>query len=410
MKEWQPYFIALLIGLLVGIERERAHPKDKALGLRTMILVSLLGALAKGLDTTWIAVVISSFCLSLVVLSYMATIKSAASTQDRGLTTEFAAGILFFLGYAAHDYPTLSAMMGPFLALVLFSKRQLHDFTHAIRPQELQAALLLLLVGVVITNLVPNRAIDPLEIFNPRKFGYIALTLGILEFSGYLLMKFLGEKRGNFLTGFLGGLVSSTAVILSTAQGAKQRPKSWAVYVLSALAATIASLAALLLVIGLISLEVLGRVWIPILGAMGVAIAGMMILSRSKDIASSELRLKSPLDWIGVLKLSSVLGASLAVVALVQRLLGEVAIYATSFVAGLVELQAICIAHATIFEAGKINLDLAEKGVLIAVLASFLSKIAISIFVNRGAYTRFAASIFLLMGAATALLSFVGGK
>ncbi len=113
------------------------------------------------------------------------------------------------------------------MALILFSKTWLHRFTNAIKPSELQAALLLLLAGVSIISLVPDSPIDRWAIFNPRKFGYIVLILATLEFSSYVLTKMIGQKTGTLVVGFLGGLVSSTAVLVSTARRAKIEPKSW---------------------------------------------------------------------------------------------------------------------------------------------------------------------------------------
>ena len=227
MNQWQPYLIAGAIGLLVGIEREKNQNDQKELGVRTFLLISLIGAIAGGLQNLWVAGSIAAFVFGLILISYFSQVRSREISIDRGMTTEFAAGLVFCLGYSAHSSPIVSALIGPVVALILFSKTSLHRFTNAIKPSELQAALLLLLAGVSIINLVPDAAIDPWGIFNPRTFGYLVLTLATLEFSSYVLTKMIGQKAGTLVVGFFGGLVSSTAVLISSAQRAKLEPKSW---------------------------------------------------------------------------------------------------------------------------------------------------------------------------------------
>jgi uncharacterized membrane protein YhiD involved in acid resistance len=50
LTQWKPYIIALAVGLLVGIERENSKADQKALGVRTFLLLSLLGAIASDLQ------------------------------------------------------------------------------------------------------------------------------------------------------------------------------------------------------------------------------------------------------------------------------------------------------------------------------------------------------------------------
>jgi hypothetical protein len=50
-----PYLIALAIGLMIGIERERRITKDEQpMGLRSFLLFALLGALAGGINQPFV--------------------------------------------------------------------------------------------------------------------------------------------------------------------------------------------------------------------------------------------------------------------------------------------------------------------------------------------------------------------
>ncbi len=402
MSTWQPYLISLVIGLLVGIEREKAHPDKKAIGVRTLLLISLLGAVAGGLGNPWFAALITLFALGLILVSYFTTARMPGGDQDRGLTTEFAAGIVFCLGYASHREPALSAMLGPIVAVILFSKSALHRFTRTIKPSELEAALLLLLGGVAVVNLVPDKVVDPWGIFNPRKFGLLVLTLASVEFCSYVLVKMVGEKRGALVAGLLGGLVSSTAVTVSTSRRARENPQASRALLTSTLAAKIAAFLALIFVVGLVSPPLALRVAPAV--AVGILVCGVgAVLSSRKAQGVTGLALRSPLDWRGVFRLAFLLGGILACVSLAELWLGEGATYAVSFVTGSFELHGVSLATATMWVQGKLSAEAAVVAVLLAAVASLLAKVGIAWTLGGGSFARALTAVFLsaavLMGA-----------
>ncbi len=399
MKHWQPYLIAIVIGLLVGIEREKAHPMKKAMGVRTFLLISLLGAIAGDLQNVWLSSLLTSFTLGLILISYFTQANANGPSVDRGLTTEFAAGIVFCLGYAAHQSPALSAMIGPVVALILFSKASLHRFTHALKPSELEAALLLLLGGVAVINLAPDAVVDPWGIFNPRRFGYLIIALATVEFSSYILAKVIGEKTGSLIIGFLGGLVSSTAILFSSARQTKKTPENWRTLVCSTLAATLASIGELLFIVALIAPELLVRIVLPTGTGLLFGAAALVGLTKQTQIPSqsSGLSLKSPLEWKGVFRLSLMLGGILALISLAKLWLGDDATFALSFVTGLFELHGVALANATMFSHGQVTVEVASISILLAVIASLIAKIAISWTLCRGLFARILSAIFAAM-------------
>ncbi len=404
LNNWQAYIIAIAIGLLIGIEREKAHPDQKSMGVRTFLLVSLLGAVAGGLNSHWLASLAAIFAFGLVLISYFnqtrLNIKVGARELDLGLTTEFAGGIVFCLGYMAHSQPALSATLGPIVAVVLFSKSSLHGFTQKIKMSELEAALLLALAAVVIVTLVPDKTIDPWEVFNPKKFSFLILTIAALEFSSYVLAKIVGTRAGSLLVGFLGGLVSSTAVLLTSARRAAKSPEAWRTFSCSAIAAKIASFMQGLLIVGLVAPEMILRL-ATIVGA-GIAVGGiaLVFLAVKKDKHQPELDLKSPLEWKGVLRLSLLLATILALISIAQIWLGDNATYLMSFLAGLFELHGVSLANATMFTQQKLTLDTAIYATVFAVIASLVAKTVMSWIITRGTFSRVISVVFLLMASA----------
>ena len=253
MNQWKPYLIALAVGLLVGIERENSKSEQKALGVRTFLLLSLLGAVSGGLQSPWQSALITGFSLSLILVSYFLQRYSENGEVHLGLTTEFAAGIVYFAGYLTHSSPALAAIIGPIVAIILFSKLTLHRFIHAIKADELKAAISILLITAVVIEFAPDTSVDPWGFFNPRKFGYLVLTLACFEFLSYISYKFVGEKKSSLVVGLLGGFVSSTVVLISSAKQAETAAAPLRSLAITATAAQLASLVELLLIVSLVS-------------------------------------------------------------------------------------------------------------------------------------------------------------
>ncbi len=153
MSQWKPYLIALAVGLLVGIERENSKVNQKALGVRTFLLLSLLGAISGGLQSPWQSALITGFAFILILTSYYLQKYSKNGEIHLGLTTEFAGGIVYIAGYLSQSSPVLAGTIGPIVAIILFSKISLHQFTRSIKSEELKAAIMILLIAAVVIDI-----------------------------------------------------------------------------------------------------------------------------------------------------------------------------------------------------------------------------------------------------------------
>ena len=399
MEQWIPYLIAFVIGLLVGIEREKAHPRDKTMGVRTFILISLSGAVAGGLSHTWFSILVTAFAFTLISISYFN--QTAPGTKgdptERGLTTEFAAGLIFAFGYASHEAPTLAALGGPLVAVILLLKRPLHHFTSALKPLELEAALFIFLGGVIAVGLVPDKTVDPWGVVNPKKFAYLILILAMIEFLSYVITKLIGDKKGSLLAGFLGGFVSSTAVFLSTSKQAKKSPQNWRALLSTAMAAQIASLVQLFFIVGFVSMALLQDILIPAGASVLLAsvVLGLMVYKIPPYTSSLELR--SPLDWRGVLRLAVILGTILIAISFTQKMLGDQGTKLMAFLTGLFELHGISLATATMFSQEKISQETAHLSMMLAIAASLLAKLGLVWALGRGRFAQVTTLIFIPM-------------
>ena len=121
----QPFAISLLIGLGVGIERERKTQEGKGtLGVRTFALVALSGTVAGQIRSSALTAGLSLVLAVLLATGYLRAAKVANSKDiDVGLTTEIAASLVFAVGYLACAERLLAGVLGVVIVTILYSRR-----------------------------------------------------------------------------------------------------------------------------------------------------------------------------------------------------------------------------------------------------------------------------------------------
>lgn len=397
------------IGLAIGIERERRHVnKRKAMGVRTFILLALLGALTGYVTAPWVVAVITLFAAGLIIASYLETTRiHRRAPVDLGLTTEFAAGVVFVLGYLAHSEPFLSTIIGLLTLIVLLSRPWLHEFTvKRIRSEEIEAAVILFVLGIGILPLLPKKPIDPWGILSVHSFVVLLLLIASVQFLGYLATRFFGPLIGLPLTGLIYGFVSSTAVFLTMPQRVKENPTITRPAAAASLLAAVSTFVFLLVVIGAISVPLLLQIAFPILVSIAIGSVSAYFLARQSQLNTQFPQPQNPLSLIKAVKLAIFLLGLIFAIGVVQHFVGNFGTQIVSFVAGLGELQAVAIASASLFANGKIAIEVARNNILLAALASMLSKLVITGLLMRGRYTLWVSSVMglVLVGFATAWL------
>ena len=214
---------ALLIGLLLGLDRERAqrgHPIVFA-GIRTFPLVALCGYLAAlGQQHGF------PHALPVVLLGLMALgAVSFALHPAEGATTEVVALLAAILGaVVAWGEAPLAASLAVLAAVLLTLREPLHRFAQVLTEDEVLAVLKFAVVAVVLVPLLPRDPVGPYGAIVPHSVGVLVVILTAVSLVGYVLVRLLGERGGLSLAGALGGLVSSTAVTLSFSARARETP------------------------------------------------------------------------------------------------------------------------------------------------------------------------------------------
>lgn len=408
LVKMQPFMISFLIGLFIGVDRERSLPKGmKGMGVRSFIIIALLGTMAASMNDLRIAMLVSGFALTAVLLSYFITSHGSKTMSSVGLTTTLAGGIVFCLGYMAKSDIALTAAIGGGIFILLLSRNRLHNFVHEkILPNEIRAAGAMVVIFLSVLVFLPNYTVDPWGLFNPQRFGILVAIIASLQFSGYMMIRLFGERLGLLFVGFFGGLVSSTAVFAHLPKFIKDRPERINTAVAAGILATIGMLTEFSIIITVAAHTLYLTVMIPVVVMIIVGLISTAILFRATRNHQTFEIPQNPLDFKAVIYLSTIIGGMLLLVAMTKNTFGTHGVHLVTFLGGIFEVHGVSLATATLYINDQMSLFEAHRNLLLALLASFVPKFVLPWTLVRGRFALMTTGFMLLMiaGGATAAI------
>lgn len=371
-QQIQPFLVALAVGLLLGFERERSHNRTLPAGSRSFALLSLLGAVAASIDIRLVVVGLLGIGV-LLALAYFRT-----SAEDSGTTTEIAAIVAYLLGALAYSRPGIAVALAVVVAALLVSKSRIHRFAREIVSEvELEDAIKFFVVAFVVLPLLPDRGIGPYGVLNPAKIWLLVVLLTGIGWVGYIGVRALGPQRGLLVTGLAGGFVSASATTASMGRisrtGAGLRAP-----LAGALLASLATFVQLLVVIALVDLDVLRRLWMPVVAGLlvllGVAAFVYRGAMRDQPPTPDEAPQSRPFALRPALILAAVLTLALLVGRWGAAILGPQGAVLAAFAAGLADAHAGSVAAASLAAKGDITVDTALLSVGAALGSNLIVK------------------------------------
>jgi uncharacterized membrane protein (DUF4010 family) len=393
--------MVLLMGLLIGLEREHSQPEDEPLfaGVRTFPLITLIGfmsGLVARVGSVWVLPVALAGVGAMAVASY--TVK--ARGPHRGATTEFVALLAFVLGaLTAFDYLIPAATFAVVTTLILSMKAPLHQLAERIQKDELFAILKFGIVTVIVLPLLPNRAFGPFEVLNPRLIWWLVVLISAISMVGYVLMRFWGARQGIAVTGFLGGLASSTAATFGLARKARDAEASTAHYF--ALGIVIASTIMFARVLFLASLIYPALGWslaLPIaVPAMLGVVLGLVLWRKKESKTEAKLEVKNPMELGQALQFGLLFAVVLFGARAAHFYFGSAGVYVASALAGLTDVDAITVSAARLAMDHVLSPSTANAAILLACAANTLVKGGIALVIGGRPLRPIIGPIFLAL-------------
>jgi len=413
------FAIAILLGALVGIEREK-HKREKTetgqtAGLRTFILLALLGAcagwLSHELDSYWILAVALLVVGGFVVVGYLVTTEGMPLSA--GMTTEVAAIIVFLVGaIVLLGFSEIAIALAVITAAVLAYKQPLHGLVKKLDWDDVYAGLRLLIATFIALPLLPDKPIDPWGALNPYQLWLLVILISGLSLVGYALTRWLGPGRGALLTGLAGGLVSSTAVTLSFSRQARAAPQNTTVLASGILLAWAVMFGRILVLVAVVNRALLAPILIPF-GVMGLIVGAFAAFYYLRDgqakahgNAKGDLKVVNPFSLTEAAKFAAFFAVVLVAVKIAQDNFSVGGVYAVAGLAGLTDVDAIALSMAEFAKSS--TAQVAVTAIVIAALANTIAKCAITFLfgsASLGKLLFLATSVMLVAGVGSVFLT-----
>ena len=366
------------MGILLGVVRERRpHANESKAGLRTHVLVSILGYVAWGLGV-WPFMAVVGAVGALVYSGYR-----ASALPDPGLTGEMAVLVTLVLSALVHTQLAMAVGLAVLAATVLEFKQISHRFTREwITQQELQDGLSMAVAALVIMPILPDTGVDPWNVLNPTTLWRIVVLVMAVGMLGHLAQRMLGVRWGLPLAGFCSGFVSSTAALVHLGRQVHEEANLTDSASAAALLSNVASLLLMLGVIGAVSPDLLHKVAWP-MGAAGMALLlaawvflrqGGTILASTLPVTGSAFKLSQAVALALVLGFVSLLSAGL------QALWGTAGAMVTAMLVAVVEIHAAAASVAQIGLANDISLDTLSWRLVAVLGSSAVAKTSLAFF------------------------------
>jgi uncharacterized membrane protein (DUF4010 family) len=438
--------VAVAAGGLIGAERQQAQLAASVQesdgnengnrrqapdfgGIRTFPLIALLGALGalvRPFAGMWLL-----GGLLLGIISFIAVSHAWSGRRgDIGISSEVAALVTYVLGALAlmndlipddsQRYLLVAGCAATTLALLAL-KQPMHQFVGRISADDVYATTKFLILGLIVLPVLPNQAYGPLHVLNPFKIGMMILLVAGISFTGYLASRLVGQDRGLLLTGFLGGLVSSTAVTLTYAGKAKKESRLAPLCAVAIVVACSTMFGRIVAVVAVVDRPLLTALaWS--LGTMAVigffASVGLYVKTNlaAKDAETPEpapanatkdgVALKNPFELKQAVTFGLLYGGVLFVAKAAQTYLGTGGLYASAVLAGLTDVDAITLSVTDLHRSG-LETPVAATAITLAAVTNTIVKSTMAVTIGGKALGK---SVAPILGAALVVggIAFLG--
>jgi uncharacterized membrane protein (DUF4010 family) len=389
---------ALGLGLLVGLEREWV--KDQVAGIRTFALITLSGALAALIASTYGGWVIAAalLCLAMLILigNLPAVLKKGTAATDIGLTTEFAMLVMFFTGMLPMlGHPIAATVIAGVVMVLLQSKEVMHGVVRKIGEAELKAIARLVLIGLVILPVLPNEDYGYYGVFNPFKIWLMVVLIVGLSLVAYLIGKFIGPNKGLLVSGLLGGLISSTATTASLSRQSKDTkasPPLLAVVIMIASTVVFGRVVAEILMVAPKAGQTMIYPFLAMMAWMAVVSVVCWLLARKEIVKPPQS--EPPSEIKGAVMFGLLYALVLLGVAVARHNFGQAGLFTVAAISGLTDMDAITLSTANLVNSNHLDPGTAWRVILTGGVANLVFKGLMVVTVGSRALAGWVAIVF----------------
>jgi uncharacterized membrane protein (DUF4010 family) len=397
--------LAGALGLFLGLEREWSH---KSAGIRTFSLTSLLGAVFTIVDVESLVVVGGAL---VIVQGVLVAVQAMLDDDIDGLSLTTSVSLLVAYGVGvlvASEFPLEAVTVTVLSSLLLVLKRELHSFALGLSRAELRSAAEFAIIAFVVYPVLPPGGYEigtgGLAVtVEPRVIWLLVVTVAGIGIVNYAVVQTYGS-RGIAVTGFFGGLASSTAVVGAMLNHVRQRPETRS-YAVAAILLADAAMAARNLTIALAFTLESGLLVGAVVPLGAVILGSFVIAALTADWGENlEMDLESPFSLRSVLGFGGLFFLVVVAGGLAASQFGTAGFYVTAALTGLVSSAGATTSAVLLYRGGPLTAEEAVLAILLATAASILVKAGLTFGgPDREFATRVAAFSTVLLVAAAAV-------
>ncbi len=367
--------ISLLLGLLVGLQRE--HAGSGRSGMRTFPLITVFGTLSAILATTYGGWVLAGGLLAVVtVLASARLIALRDEHPDPGTTTDIAVLVMYGVGASLMVAPMeIAIAIGGGVAVLLQFKPELHRIVEKLGNEDLKAIMQFVLITCIILPVLPDQCYGPLHVFNPWKTWLMVVLIVGMSLGGYIVYKFLGRDAGIVLGGILGGAISSTATTVSYSRQSRGQPRSTQVATIVVMIASTVVFVRVLIEIAVVAPDFLAVAGMPVVVLMVLTMIPSLVLwHRVRRRPSLMPEQENPTQLRSALLFAAMYAVVLIGLAAAKQYVGNQGMYAVAALSGLTDMDAITLSTAGMAATDRAVFENGWRLLVIAAMANLVFK------------------------------------
>ena len=404
---FQQLGLSLLLGLLVGIQREKSKHHHISIGVRTFPMVTIFGTVCAqiSVEPGFSAWIIASGMLSLTIIMVIPQLLYAirfannlmpkvltspdgidlgdessgekkTPEQEFGITTQVSALLMFGVGVLmVTTSKTVAVSIGGLVAILLHSKLSLHNFIERLSETDMKAIMQFVLITCIILPILPHKTYGPYDVFNPMLTWMLVVLIVGMGLLGYVTYTIFGRNAGILLGGILGGVISSTATTASYSRQAKSGSDHAAVAPIVIMIASSIAFIRVLIEITVISVDFFHVCLVPVLLLMGLTLLPALVLFlRIRTNPTQMPQQQNPAQ----LKTAITFAVAFTIVsfglAVAKDLFGDGGLYVFAAFSGITDMDAITLSTSRMAATDPSMMQEGWRLIIIGVLSNLVSK------------------------------------